>query len=124
MTKSLTAVTPKPKRMKSKRKVSVKDVDITSYTSGGEPLTPGDMGLRTIDDIEVIGAEDNGFVYDYDFTNEALIVKNPTGAHTHTENTEASYTQNATTQANAAEASEEVTAGTDVGTVRVKASGL
>jgi len=56
--------------------VRIRDVDITSYTSGGEPLTPAELGLSNIFFISIMAKEKNYYAW-YDYANEKVIVINP-----------------------------------------------
>ena len=42
-----------------------------SYPTGGEPLTPGDLGLRVVNRLEA--SPKSGFIFEYDKTNEKLL---------------------------------------------------
>ena len=44
-----------------------------SYPSGGEPLTPGALGFKSIHVVLAHG-EDSGYVPQYDYTNEKMAV--------------------------------------------------
>ena len=52
--------------------------DITfdaSYTSGGEPVAPGDFGLSTIENLTIeSGLTSGGLPVEWDATNEVLVV--------------------------------------------------
>jgi len=49
----------------------------SSYATGGESLVPGDVGLSTkIEFIEASPAD--GYVFEYDYSNEKVIVRWPT----------------------------------------------
>lgn len=102
----------------------VKVVDVTfdaSYPTNGESLTPANLGLQTID--LVLASPDGGYLFAYDYTNEKLKAFTPVkaqAAHSHTENTAGSYTQNATTEtggAISAAAAAEVANTTDLSSV-------
>lgn len=77
----------------------------SSYPTGGEAIAPSDVGLSQIDAI--FSENGLGYQFVYDRTAAKIKVRTPvaavaahthTGAaHTHTENTAASYTQNAVT---------------------------
>jgi hypothetical protein len=86
----------------------------SSYPTGGEPLTARNIGLGIVDSVEIPSAA--GYLFEYDYTNSKVKVFYPRPAytpggtvtapvftgtaivdHTHTENTAAAYTQNATT---------------------------
>ncbi len=94
------------------KRVVIFDCDLdSSYVTNGESLTPADLGLTKIDIF--IATDKNGYSFEYDYTNKKLKVKN-VGAHTHTENTAGSYTQNATTAASTAVPEAEVANGVDL----------
>lgn len=62
------------------------DIDITSYTSLGEALTAGDMGLNGIYMLNPLTTE-NGYIWWYDYATAKMKVFNPTkaaAAHAHT----------------------------------------
>lgn len=65
----------------------------TNYNTGGEALTPGDLGLSTIYSIEVdataIAYVGYGFLYD--FTNEELLVFAPNDTFAITGNAQTAY---------------------------------
>jgi len=84
----------------------------TSYPTGGESLTAADLGLSSLDFILVEPA--SGCLFEYDHTNSKLIATYTSASHTHTENTAATYTQNATTAASTAAAGSEVPNTTDL----------
>ncbi len=53
------------------------DVDFdSSYPTGGESLTPGDVGLSKIQHIMIEGK--SGYIFEYDYSNEKIKVINPT----------------------------------------------
>lgn len=53
-------------------KAVVADLDFdSSYPTGGESLTPANLGLDTIDFL--LAEPQDGLVYEYDYTNEKLI---------------------------------------------------
>ncbi len=67
----------------SNRKVMVQgDVDITTYTTAGEPIVPRDFGLTVIDALFIdvidvdgtVSATDSVIQVTYDHTNELLIL--------------------------------------------------
>lgn len=101
-----------------------------SYPTGGEPITPQQLGLTTIDFL--LPSPAAGYIPEFDHTNLKLKMFTPTNAqvaHSHTENTAASYVQNATSAVGgpvAAAAGGEVANTTDLSavTVRVLAMGL
>lgn len=53
-------------------KVRIADVDITSYTNGGEGFTPSDMGMHRFQFVSVFSTE-NGYLFTYDYTNEQIL---------------------------------------------------
>ena len=55
-------------------KMVVADLDFdSSYPTGGEPLTPEDLGLSAIDFL--IAEPAAGYLFEYDHTNEKLIAR-------------------------------------------------
>ena len=84
----------------------------SSYPTGGESLTAANLGLSTVDFILIEPA--SGYLFEYDHTNSKVIARYPLASHTHTENTAATYTQNATTAASTASAGSQVSNGTDL----------
>ena len=44
-----------------------------SYPTGGEPFTASDIGLTTIDRLDI--APQDGYVFEWDATNEKVIVR-------------------------------------------------
>jgi pyruvoyl-dependent arginine decarboxylase (PvlArgDC) len=83
-----------------------------SYATGGESLDLGTMlnGAQ----LKGIKFDDKaGYAFEYDYTNKK--VKAFTLAHTHTENTAAAYTQNATTASTTPNT--EVSAATDLSSI-------
>lgn len=52
-------------------KVRFADVDITSYTAGGESFTPNDAGMHRFQYVAANSTE-NGYVFVYDYTNETV----------------------------------------------------
>lgn len=102
----------------------VRTVEVTfdsSYDAGGESLTAASVGLAEI--LFVDASPDAnalpGHIVAYNYSTKKLQVFR-VGTHTHTENTAAAYTQNATTAANSAAALAEVTAATDLSTLKVR----
>lgn len=77
--------------------------DITldnSYITGGEPVPPEQLGFHTIDFLSP--AQTAGYTFEFDHVNKKLKAFYGTNgytlaAHSHSENTAAAYTQNATT---------------------------
>src|SRR5687768_10018356 len=54
------------------RRVVFADVDFdSSYPTGGESLTPGDLGLGSIDFL--IASPTSGYTFQYDYTNKTLL---------------------------------------------------
>ena len=49
-----------------------------SYPTGGESLTPGDLGLSVATHVSVAG--NSGYVFEYDYTNEKVKAMTPTAA--------------------------------------------
>lgn len=86
-----------------------------SYAAGGDPSDPG---FDTIENVHIEGNVD-GRKYAYDFPNKKIMAFEATG-HTHTENTAATYTQNATTVAGGAGALVQTPAATNLSTVVLK----
>lgn len=87
-----------------------------SYPTGGEDFTPGQVGMSEFNAVFADAGDRN---VEYDYPNKKLLVFQAPGgaAHTHTENTAAAYTQNATTGsagAVAAGPNGEVAAATDL----------
>lgn len=106
-----------------REKAVVGELDITSYTSGGESVSASDFGLSSLKRVEIIDStSDTGHVFRWDNANGAVDAFEPTGSHSHTENTESTYTQNTTT-ASASSAGSEAAGTTDVGACRVRAVG-
>ena len=87
----------------------------SSYPTGGESLTPSQLGLETV--AFLIAESKSGYTFEYDYTNKKLKAFTSTAAHTHTENTSATYVQNATTSSSAAAAASEVANATDLSAV-------
>lgn len=54
-------------------KVRIVEVDITSYTAGGEPFAPSDAGMHR---FQFVTAEpdENGYVANYDYDGELIRV--------------------------------------------------
>lgn len=97
--------------------------DVTNYNVTLAEITDITGQFKSI--ISVMGGiSDNGHLMQWDKTAGAFKAYKPLGAHTHTENTAASYVQNATTAASVAEAAEEATTDVDVGEVEFIAIGL
>ena len=97
-------VTIQDQYVQGNKKVVIADVDITSYTSGGEPLTPADLGLQGINYVSMKSTE-NGYDFSYDYTNQKIIARY--------------YDYDAAADGVAIA----VPATTDVGTLRLKAEG-
>jgi len=57
----------------NKRTVTFEVAFDSSYPTGGEPLTPTDLGMSGIDLILSSGS--NGLWYEYDYTNKKLIAR-------------------------------------------------
>lgn len=55
-------------------KVRKYEVDITSYTTGGEALTPGDVRLNRFIDYSITNPAADGVYAQYDEANEKLVV--------------------------------------------------
>ena len=76
-------------------------VDVTldnNYPSGGYPISLSDLGMARM--FGVIVNHPSGFVFEFDHANNKLkAFRLQLLGHTHTENTAAAYTQNATTGA-------------------------
>lgn len=62
-------------------RISIVDVDVTEYTSGGESLTASNLGLSAVEAVIPI-ANENNYIVRYDYTNSKLIVANPSKAQT------------------------------------------
>lgn len=100
----------------------IRVLDLTfdsSYLTGGESLTAADCRLNTID--LVLCSQAGGRTFEYDYTNSTLKSYSPVTAHTHTENTAASYAQNATTAAATAGPGAQVASAVDLSAVTVRA---
>lgn len=101
----------------------------SSYATGGEVLTPRELGLNVIDFVDFESA--GGYLFQYDHVNQKVKVFTPTkavAAHTHSENAEDTYTKDATTGAGGAveaAAASEVASATNLSTLvtRLKATG-
>ncbi|WP_254768228.1 hypothetical protein [Salinilacihabitans rarus] len=53
----------------------------SSYTAGGEPLTPTDVGLGSIENVTIeSGTTDSGYVVQWDDATEALVVREESDA--------------------------------------------
>lgn len=105
--------------------MNVVDIQMdSSYPTGGEAITPQQLGLNVID--FVLASPAAGYIAEFDHANSKLKMYTPTAAHVHNENTAASYTQNADTDENTASAADEVANTTDLSavTVRVVAMGI
>lgn len=101
------------------QRIVIADVTFdNSYPTGGEVVDLAALGL-----IEVNFAQTSnkaGYIVEYDYANKKLIARLPAAAHTHTENTDAEYTQNATTAASTAAVAGEVSNGTNLSTLTVR----
>lgn len=106
------------------QKVTIADITFdSSYPTGGEALNLQQLGLNTVNFMQIPSV--SGYILEWDGTNKKIKVRTPLGAHTHTENTAASYAQNATTAASTAAAAAEVANATNLATlvIRVMAFG-
>lgn len=62
-------------------RIGVLDVTLSSsYPTGGESITPADFGLNDI--IVVIPQGSSGLLFEYDYANQKLLAKYPTGGAT------------------------------------------
>lgn len=81
------------------QRVVIADITFDSaYVTGGEPLDFKLLGLTQINFMQLPAA--SGYQLEYDYANKKIKARTPVSAiaaHSHTENTAASYTQNATT---------------------------
>lgn len=95
-----------------------------SYPTGGESIDAGKFGLQSLD--FVIPSPSGGYIFEYDHANKKLKGFTPTKAqtaHTHTENTDDTYTKNATTGSGGAvtaAAATEIANATSLSTVTVR----
>lgn len=109
------------------RRAVIANIDFdASYPTGGESVTPAQFGFVTRIDF-LIAEPKGGYTFVYDRANSKLLAYTTGAAHTHTENTAAAYTQNATTGASTAAAGSEVANTTNLSTltgVRVLAIGV
>lgn len=106
----------------NKRMVVTETSFDSSYPTGGEAITAANLGLQEIQAVVILGTQSNAAsarVFVWDRTNSKLMAYNPAAGHTHTENTAASYTQNATTASSTAAAAGEVANTTDLSAVKV-----
>ena len=94
MTRTISLV---DRTIQGNKKITTADIDITSYTTDGESVTPTNLGLSRIDSLEIQSTE-NGYMFVHDRTNNKIKALT------------AAATQAAST--------------TDVGTMRVKAEGV
>lgn len=101
MTFALTRIGTPERR--GRQRVVTFDMDITSYTTGGEAPTIAQLQVNRLEDIEVQPGE-SGYLIDWDRSTTAPKIR--------------AYRQTAATSALV-----EVPAATDVGNVRVKAVG-
>jgi hypothetical protein len=68
------AVTVKRTTIESDAHVVYAQMDITSYTTGGETLTPASFGLDSINFDEVIPySKENGYMFKIDVTNKKVM---------------------------------------------------
>lgn len=75
--------------------VAIADITFdNSYPTGGEYLDPSVFGFGTI--VLCLPQSGSGYAFEFDHTTTSLKAYRSAG-HTHTENTAASYAQNATT---------------------------
>lgn len=104
-------------------RVQVADVTFdTSYNVGGEDFKPLDIGLLEFYAVLVSpdsGADQPGYVVNFNYATQRLQVFRVNN-HTHTENTAPTYTQNATTGANAQAPLTEVSSGVNLASLRVR----
>jgi hypothetical protein len=85
----------------------------STYVTGGFAVDLP-AGGYDMSNIRYLRASGGGYICDWDPAGQLLKLFNPTAAHTHTENTAGSYTQNATTSANAVAVATEVANGATV----------
>lgn len=90
----------------------------SAYPTGGYPLAPADVDMAKIVGVTCLPA--NGYTFDYDYANSKLKCWR-TASHTHTENTAAAYTQNASTASSGAGPMSEVPNNTNLSTVTCRA---
>lgn len=77
----------------------VADITLSSsYPTGGEPIEPKSLGLNAI--YGLMAYPSGGYLFEFDHANKKLKAYTPVkaqAAHSHTENTAAAYTKDATT---------------------------
>jgi hypothetical protein len=108
-------VTVKNKFKNNNGYIAVCEVNMGTYATGGEAFDKSKLGMEVVQCV--IPSPASGYVFEYDHANNKIKAYYPTASHTHTENIDASYTQNATTAANTAGAAQEVANGTDLSSV-------
>ncbi|MEM4413045.1 MAG: hypothetical protein QXD59_02085 [Candidatus Caldarchaeum sp.] len=86
----------------------------SSYATGGDTYTPRQFRMRHVHSLQINPT--GGYVFQPQVGPSKVLVF-VQSAHTHTENTAAVYTQNATTDASAAAPLSEVANGTNLSTV-------
>lgn len=133
---TVTNVWTQPQQYAGDMQVAVADVQFdTSYLTGGEVLPANQVtGPQVVSDriLFIVTASHSGYLFEFDYVNQKLKARTPVNAvpavaaHSHTENTAAAYTQNATTgtagaiTASIAAPGAEVANGTNLGSVTVR----
>ena len=112
---ALTISTSEQGIMGNKRTVLGSVTFDSSYPTGGEAFDKANIGLVQLDRLMIDPA--GGYLFEWDATNAKIKVRQATAAHTHTENTDATYVQNATTSASTAAVAGEVANAADLSTV-------
>jgi len=59
-------------------RVRIADVDVTSYTDGGEPLTAAELGMNATLESVVPVSYEKYYLFWYDFANAKLKIGDPT----------------------------------------------
>ena len=112
---ALTVTTSEQGIMGNKRTVLGSITFDASYPTGGESFDKANIGLVQLDRLMVDPT--GGYLFEWDATNAKIKVRQATAAHSHTENTAAAYTQNASTAASTAAVAGEVANATDLSAV-------
>lgn len=99
-------------------------VNITNYNPTLAEITGITKFFRTTPTVILGGVSSNGYLVTWVAASKSIKAFYSEGAHTHVENTAATYVQNAMTAANTAAAGEEVAADVAVGSVEFVAVGI
>ncbi len=112
---ALTISTSEQGIMGNKRTVLGSITFDSSYATGGESFDKANIGLVQLDRLMI--DPKSGYLFEWDSANAKIKVRQATAAHSHTENTAAAYTQNASTAASTAAVAGEVANATDLSAV-------